>query len=217
MIFRAVLFDLDGTLLDTLRDIADSMNAALEQFGLPVHPIDSYKKFVGGGIDTLARMVLPESNRPETLVRALSDRMAAEYSNRWKDNTAPYPGVRYMLDGLTGKGARLAILSNKPDDFTKKMRAHYLGRWEFEVVLGAHAGIPKKPDPEAALRIAGDMRLAPENFLYLGDSGTDMITARAAGMYPVGALWGFRDADELAANGAATLIKKPEEILALFQ
>jgi len=213
MKFHAVLFDLDGTLLDTLQDIADSMNEALKKHGLPGYPAESYKKFVGGGLELLVRRVLPEHIDADSLFRVLMEQMQNEYSTRWSVNTRLYPGIRRMLDGLTEQGLRLSILSNKPDDFTQKIYAHYLSTWNFEIVLGAGAALPRKPDPAAALWIADQMQLAPAEFVYLGDSSTDMKTAVAAGMRPIGALWGFRDADELLESGAEQLIARPEEML----
>jgi phosphoglycolate phosphatase len=216
MAYRALLFDMDGTLLDTLQDIADSMNAVLEAHGFPVHPAYKYKRFVGGGIEMLARRVIPADRFEEGLVRELSEGMSREYSKRWDRFARLYPGVDGMLDGLVRRGARLSLLSNKPDHFTRMMYEKYLSAWEFEIVRGARLDAPKKPDPCAALLIARHMDLAPGEFIYLGDSDTDMKTAVAAGMHPVGALWGFRDADELLANGAKELLERPEEILNFF-
>jgi phosphoglycolate phosphatase len=217
MKYHAILFDLDGTLLDTLQDIADSMNEALKKHGLPGYPAESYKKFVGGGLELLVRRVLPENIDADSMFRLLMKQMQDEYSTRWRVNTRLYPGIRQMLDCLTEKGLRLSILSNKPDDFTQKIYAHYLGKWNFEIVRGAGDALPRKPDPAAALWIAERMRLAPAEFVYLGDSSTDMKTAVAAGMRPIGALWGFREADELLESGAERLIARPEEMLEVLK
>ncbi len=122
-----------------------------------------------------------------------------------------------MLDGLSRRGIRFSVLSNKPDDFTVEMCRSFLGSWDFEMVMGASSCFPKKPDPAAALHIARKMDLAPEFFVYLGDSGTDMKTAVSAGMYPAGALWGFRDEDELRSSGAKALLKSPEDLLEIIQ
>ncbi len=216
MKFRAVLFDMDGTLLDTLRDIAESMNAVLEAKGFPAHPIDLYRIFVGDGMDTLVRRALPAENHGESMVEDCIGVMRDEYARRWDRHSAPYPGIDRMLDALVGRGIRLAILSNKPDDFTLEMSARYLGRWEFAAVAGARDGMPKKPDPAAALAIARDMDVHPGEFVYLGDTGTDMKTAVAAGMYPLGVLWGFRGAEELLASGAKRLLKEPLDLLEII-
>jgi len=216
MKFLAVLFDLDGTLLDTLGDIAHSMNAVLERNDFPPHPVERYRKYVGGGIGELARRALPEGRGDDSLVHVLSEQMRREYSLHWKDTTRPYPGVGRMLDGLSGRGLRFSVLSNKPDEFTREMCRHFLSPWNFEMVVGASSRFPKKPDPAAALHIAREMGLEPELFLYLGDSGTDMKTAVSAGMYPAGALWGFRDEDELRSSGAKALLKTPEDVLEII-
>jgi phosphoglycolate phosphatase len=214
---HAVLFDLDGTLLDTLEDIANSMNAALEKFGFPTHPVEKYKQFVGWGVGELARRSLPDGFFDEARVKNLSVLMGDEYSSRWGDATRPYPGVKRMLDGLTVAGLPLAILSNKPDSFTQLLCRRFLNAWNFEIILGASDQFPRKPDPTAALEIAANMKVEPGNFIYLGDSGTDMMTAVAAGMYPAGALWGFRDAGELQESGARVLLKRPEDMLAVIR
>lgn len=217
MRFKAVLFDLDGTLLDTLEDLADSMNTVLAQQNFPVHPVEAYRYFVGDGIKELARRVLPEARRDEATVAANVERMAAEYGKRWDSKTKPYPGMEDTLDGLTGAGVRLAVLSNKPDPFTKKMIPALLPRWVFDPVIGARPGVPVKPDPQTALEIATIMQLAPGQILYVGDTSIDMKTANAAGMYAVGAAWGFRSVDELIQTGAKVIAQTPGELLTLVK
>ncbi|MBN2158110.1 MAG: HAD family hydrolase [Spirochaetes bacterium] len=212
----ALLSDLDGTLLDTLHDIASSMNAALEQNGFPVHPVESYKRFIGGGVGELARRVLPDGEDDAALVNKMSMEMRSEYALRWRDKTRLYPGIAMMLDCLCEQNIRLAVLSNKPDDFTRLICDHFLAPWNFDVIRGASDAYPKKPDPTTALMIAAEMEVKPRRFIYLGDSGTDMQTAVAAGMYPVGVLWGFREADELLGGGAKVLLHSPEGIKKLF-
>ncbi|MCL5058495.1 MAG: HAD family hydrolase [Actinobacteria bacterium] len=213
MKFKAVLFDLDGTLLDTIQDIAESMNEVLDIYNFPAHPVEAYNYFVGNGVEELARRVLPEGCRDQKTVSACVSALRSEYGRRWLNNTRPYEGVPELLDALVARGSKLSVLSNKPDDFTKIMVAGLLPRWPFEPVLGARPSVPKKPDPAGALEIARQLSLPPEDFLYLGDTGTDMKTAGAAGMYPVGALWGLRTAEELQSNGARIIIKKPVELL----
>ncbi len=216
MNYRAVLFDLDGTLLDTLDDLADSVNEALERLGLPGHPTRAYKVFVGDGMETLAHRSLPEDRRDDDTVRKLVDLMGETYAGGWDRKTRPYPGVPEMLDDLAARGLRMAVLSNKPDGFTKLCVDSLLSRWQFDPVMGARKGVPHKPDPTGALAIASEIAVAPADFLYLGDTNTDMKTALAAGMFPVGALWGFRSAEELEASGAKALVTKPADLLALL-
>ncbi len=216
MNFKAVLFDLDGTLLDTLDDLADSMNAVLERSGLPVHEVWKYKYFVGEGIVNLVRKALPEDKLDEETVSRLSAEMRQEYDSRWAGKTKPYDGIAELLDGLTLKKIRLAVLSNKPDNFTKIVVNKFLSRWSFDAVLGERPSVPKKPHPAGALEIAGLLNLKPCEFLYLGDTNVDMKTANSAGMYAVGASWGFRQVDELIKSGAKAIAGYPVELLDFF-
>jgi phosphoglycolate phosphatase len=216
MNFKAVLFDLDGTLLDTLEDIALSMNSALARAGYPAHPVAAYRAFVGEGITMLARRVLPEEHRDEAAVGQLVVEMLIEYGSHWADHTRPYPGIAEVLDELTRRDIRMAVLSNKMDRFAREIVAALLSRWTFAKVIGASDSIPPKPDPAGALLIARALDLRPEEILYLGDSHIDMKTAVQAGTFPVGALWGFQSAAELRAAGARVLIQKPGELLTLL-
>ncbi|MHC4223951.1 MAG: HAD family hydrolase [Planctomycetota bacterium] len=213
MAIAAVMFDLDGTLLDTLEDLADSMNAVLERLGLPCHPVEAYKHFVGDGMPNLVRRALPDDRRDGAAIELGSQAMREEYSERWRAKTRPYDGVPGMLDGLIERGLKVTILSNKPDDFTKMTVEALLPDWRFHVVRGVLPDVPRKPDPTAALRIANELGIAPMRFLYCGDTDTDMKTAVAAGMVPLGALWGFRDEAELRAAGASVLLERPEDLL----
>jgi phosphoglycolate phosphatase len=214
--YPGIIFDLDGTLLDTIEDLADSMNQVLTDLGFPTHTIGAYKYFVGEGVGPLIRRALPEDQlRPELVDQCLGA-LREEYSRRWENKTRPYAGIPDLLDHLNGMGLRMAILSNKLDHFTRIMVAKLLPRWKFDPVFGARPAVPKKPDPAGALEIAQALHLAPNHFVYLGDTGIDMKTASAAGMVPVGALWGFRPAEELKDQGAKWLIEKPADLIALI-
>jgi phosphoglycolate phosphatase len=216
MTFKAILFDLDGTLLDTLADLADSTNAALAAMNLPQHPLEAYRYFVGDGLENLVRRSLgPLADNAETLARgtALSRQ---EYARRWADKSRPYPGIPELLDRLTDRGMAMAVLSNKPDEFTQLCVTRLLSAWQFAAIQGSTPEIPRKPDPSGALAIAARLGVQPAEVLYLGDTNTDMRTAVAAGMYPVGALWGFRTADELLATGAAVLVETPMDVARLL-
>jgi phosphoglycolate phosphatase len=203
-------------LLDTLDGIAASANAALRAGGFPVHPREAYKAMVGEGRDNLARLALPEGRRdPETVTR-LVQLYEAEYAARWREGSRPYAGVPEMLDTLTARKIRLAVLSNKPHDYTGLMVGERLAKWRFAVIRGARPDTPRKPHPEPALLVARRLRVEPSACLFLGDSGIDMKTARAAGMYAVGALWGYRGAGELRAAGAEALIERPDGLPALL-
>ena len=216
MRYKAILFDLDGTLLDTLEDLATAANRALGTLGLPAHPTDAYRVFVGDGLRTLAERILPGEQRSAAQVDALVVAFEREYSRTWNERTAPYAGVPEMLDRLTGDGYRMSVLSNKPDAFTRLCVEQLLPHWTFAPLYGQRPGVPRKPDPAAALAIAVELGLDPAEVLYLGDTATDMHTARAAGMAAVGVLWGFRSADELRAAGARHLITHPGELAPLL-
>jgi phosphoglycolate phosphatase len=217
MTLRAAIFDLDGTLLDTIEDLTDSMNAALASLGFPVRTICECKNLVGDGLHTFIQRALPEENRgnPEIAAR-LGTAMRAEYRARNTFKTKPYPGVREMLEALRMRGIPLSILSNKPHPSTVEVVERYFPGFPFRGVYGAREDVPVKPDPAGALEIIRALAIPPAEFLYLGDTNTDMQTARAAGAFAVGALWGFRTADELLQNGAQALAERPEDILDYF-
>ncbi|MDD2574246.1 MAG: HAD family hydrolase [Bacillota bacterium] len=216
MRFGGVIFDMDGTLLDTLGDLADSMNSVLERYGYPVHPVDSYRYFVGEGMEMLVRRAIPTGSDSEETVRQCLAAMNREYSLRWADRSKPYPGIRVLLDFLERQKIPKAVLSNKPDGFTKTMAKAFLSEWTFCEVRGESPSTPRKPNPAAALEIASGMGHKPENIVYIGDSSIDMQTAGRAGMYSVGALWGFRTAEELKLNGARVLVKRPEDVIPII-
>ena len=205
MKFRAVIFDLDGTLLDTLDDLADSMNRVLELNRLPQHPQGAYKYFVGDGIEMLVRRALPFQVASARELQRFVKEMKNEYAQRWLHRTRPYAGIPEMLAAFAAAGAAMAVLSNKPDEASQAIVKALLPDGAFQVVLGATPQRPKKPNPAAALEIAGRLGIPPAEFLFIGDTAIDMQTARAAGMFPVGVLWGFRPAEELIAAGAKLL------------
>ena len=216
MKFKAVLFDLDGTLLDTLDDLADSMNAVLEASGYPVHDVEAYKYFVGNGLRNLTERCLPGEHRTPAEIDFHLDKLRKEYEARWDKKTRPYRGIPELLDALAGKGIKIAVLSNKADEFAVRVVKKLLPDWRFEAVVGEKPGYPKKPDPSGAIAIAAQLGIPCNEFLYLGDTNVDMKTAVSAGMYAVGALWGFRKADELAEGGARVLIPEPAALLDLL-
>ncbi len=209
----AVIFDMDGTLLDTIEDIADSMNAALQGLGFPAHPVERYLEFVGEGIEVLAMRSLPEESRTVDAVAASVQAMREEYKSRWHAKTRPYPGVPELLDGLVGLGIKISIFSNKLDAFTKLMANSLLSRWEFDEVRGLTWDIPRKPDPTGARICAERMGVAAEHCIFVGDSGIDMQTANRAGMAAFGVLWGYQDSGALLANGAQVLLESPQVLI----
>ena len=215
--FQAIILDVDGTLLDTLQDLADSMDSTLRHFGFAVHALEKYKYFVGDGMENLVRRSVPDSAKTDPrLISRCIEMMRQIYERNWNVKSRPYPGIPELLDALTARGLKMAVLSNKPHVLTQRVIEALLPTWRFDVVMGERPPVPRKPDPSSALGIANRLGVEPAGFLYLGDTATDMKTANAAGMYAVGALWGFRNAEELILSGAKKLIAKPAELLELL-
>ena len=212
----AVLFDLDGTLLDTLEDIADAVNRALSSLSFPAHPVEAYRKFVGEGIAVLARRVLPPDRQGEADARACLEAVSREYGGGLLVKTKPYDGIPELLKELVKRKIPIAIASNKPHELTLRSVATLFSGIPFGAVFGQRPGIPAKPDPTQALAAARVIGAAPGGCAYVGDSSIDMQTAVAAGMFPVGVLWGFRTREELLEHGAKALIAHPRELLALL-
>jgi len=213
---QAVLFDLDGTLLDTIGDIADSMNAVLAGGGYPQHDLQAYKRFVGDGIQALVERALPGDHRSEAEISDGLARMGEEYQRRWNQKSRPYPGIAELLAALEQRGIPKAVFSNKPHRFAVACVDELLKPWKFDAVLGVSATTPRKPDPTGALRIAEQLSIEPAGFVYVGDTNTDMRTAAAAGMDRVGVSWGFRETAELLRSGAQRILMQPLDLLREF-
>jgi phosphoglycolate phosphatase len=209
-----IFFDLDGTLADTLADISASMNRALGSYGFAGHSPEAYRYFVGDGIEAVARRILPpgEAGRAADIVAAFR----SDYAQHLLDSTRLYEGVPELLDELAARGEKLAIVSNKPERPARQLARALCDRWPFLAVHGQSEDWPLKPDPTLTLALARAAGAAPHRCLFVGDSNVDMLTARGAGMHPVGVLWGFREAAEPAAAGAEALIARPGELLALL-
>lgn len=216
MPYKAILFDLDGTLLDTLEDIGNAVNRVLAGKGFPTHELKVYRDFVGDGAAMLINRALPEGGRKDDTIRACLKEFMEDYRQNCNVMTKPYDGVPEMLDALTARGLKMAVLSNKQHEFTKYCVTEILSNWNFHVILGQRNGVPPKPDPAGALEVARRLNIPPTDFLYLGDSAVDMKTAVASAMFPVGALWGFRSMEELKENGSLALIDQPSGILNLL-
>lgn len=213
MAFKAVIFDLDGTLLDSLRDLADTLNTVLARHGYPTHELQQYRYLVGYGTRELVRRALPQDIPvADDKIETLLGEMEQQYAKTWKDHTKPYPGIPEMLDNLFRSGIKKGILSNKPHAFTCMCVETLLPSWKFDAVMGHLEGLGHKPDPQSALLMAAGFGVNPGEVLYIGDSSVDMQTANRAGMYPLGVLWGFREREELLENGAKTLVANPLEI-----
>ncbi len=213
---RAVMFDLDGTLLDTIADLGDAMNATLDALGFPTHDLAFYKKAVGDGAPMLAERALPPAARTPDGVRQALLRLRSEYEQRWTLKTRPYAGIEPLIRELRRRDLLLAVLSNKPESKTHDCVNYFFPDSPFTIVRGAIDGIPLKPSPDAALAISRQLGMEPDQWLYVGDTDTDMQTAVRAGFFPVGAAWGFRDREELLTHGARTVIDTPADLLALL-
>ena len=215
---RAVIFDLDGTLLDTLEDLADSGNAVLRAHGFEPHPVDAYRTFIGNGMINLVRDIFPEKHRPEEgdATNAILDEYREAYERNWKNTTKPFSGIPELLEELQSLGIPIGVMSNKAHDFTLKCVETFLPKWEWNFVLGAREGVPKKPDPTAALEVAAAAGANPSDCYFIGDSDVDMMTAVNAGMHAVGVSWGFRPVDELLEHGATAILEAPSDLLSLL-
>jgi phosphoglycolate phosphatase len=213
--FDGVVFDLDGTLADTLEDLAAAVNRMLACEGLPPHGEAAYKEMIGKGIRNLVTVALPAERRTEETIDRCLERMMADYHEHCLVKTHLYDGIADLLRELRVGGVKLAVFSNKADELTRRIVVTLTDPGTFDVVVGARPGLPLKPDPAAALLIGARLGVAPSRMVYLGDSGTDMLTANAAGMVAVGVSWGFRSRDELVENGATVVLDHPLELLAL--
>jgi phosphoglycolate phosphatase len=213
MKYAAVLFDLDGTLLNSLEGIALAMNSVLSEQGWATHATAAYATMVGDGIETMVvRAITPRQADSETLNK-LVDNYRRHYSQLWLQHSPPYPGIDELLAFLVKKSIALAVLSNKRDDFCKTMVPHFFPKIKFAEVCGMLPGMAQKPDPSGALAIAKKLAIAPERFLYLGDTDVDMKTAGAARMFIGGVAWGFRSAAELKAAGARKIFDHPRDVI----
>jgi phosphoglycolate phosphatase len=210
---RLVIFDLDGTLIDSLADLGTSMNAVLARAGWSTHPLDAYRHFVGDGVANLVRRALPAALRAdeEAVARHLAE-MREEYDRRWLDQTRPYPGIAAMLRELSERGVGAAVFSNKPDPATQHLVRVLFPGYPFLRVRGARPDTPLKPDPAGAVAILAETGIPAAATLYVGDTDTDMRTGRAAGLRTLGVSWGFRPVEELLAHGAASVLQHPREL-----
>lgn len=212
---RLIIFDLDGTLLNTIADLANSTNYALGQLGINAHPLESFNTFVGNGIRKLFERALPVTVRTPEMVEKVRSLFIPHYDIHNIDKTTIYPGITELLTTLQDRGIKIAVASNKYQKASEKLMKHYFPNIQFCGILGQREGIPVKPDAcivNEILKIAG---VPAEKALYVGDSGVDMQTAMNGQVESVGVTWGFRPLTELQANGAQHIINKPEELVEL--
>lgn len=214
MKYKAVIFDLDGTLIDTVKDIALSVNHALESLGQPSHSVESYLMRIGKGSRYMISCSLADDK--QDLIDEILKVQMAYYADHMLDHARPYPGIVEMLDELKKRKYPLAVLSNKPEPFTCKMVDHYFGNGYFDYVMGGRDDIPLKPDPCGALLVAEKLGVSARKSAFVGDTAFDMQVANRAGMHAVGVTWGFRPREDLQDNGAHALIDTAEELLEIL-
>lgn len=210
---KTILFDLDGTLLNTIDDLADAGNWVCAQHGWPTFTVEQFKHMVGNGIPKLIERFSPESARtPDQLAATLAE-FTARYDAHKEDKTAPYPGIPELLDALKAEGIQTAVFSNKADPLCGKIIEHYFGAGSFSIVRGNRPGVPTKPDPTGVYSLMKDLGADTSSTLFVGDSDVDILTGHNAGLPAMGALWGFRGRAELTAAGADALAAVPADIL----
>lgn len=212
MSIKAVIFDLDGTLLDTIADLADASNATLRKYNFPEHDERAYNYFVGDGLRTLMERAVPAGTSVE-MVDACCATFNEIYDGLWHNKTQPYNGIQDMLNVLSKHGVCPAILSNKPHLFTKACVGHFFPEGLFALVFGQRDEVAKKPDPAGALEIAEKLGVQRDECVYVGDTSVDMRTGKGAGMFTIGVSWGFRPVEELREHGADLIVSKPAEIV----
>ena len=210
---KTILFDLDGTLLNTIDDLADAGNWVCAQHGWPTFTVEQFKHMVGNGIPKLVERFSPADARsPERLAATLAE-FTARYDAHKEDKTAPYPGIPELLDALKAEGIQTAVFSNKADPLCGKILAHYFGTGRFELVRGSRPNVPTKPDPTGVYALMRGLGAEAASTLFVGDSDVDILTGHNAGLPARGALWGFRGEAELTAAGADALAAVPMDIL----
>ncbi len=209
--YRTIIFDLDGTLLNTLQDLANAGNHVCAQNGWPTHSLDAYRYFVGNGIPKLCQRFSPEDQRGQERLEQTIAQFSAYYAAHKEDCTAPYPGIFPLLDALQQQDVRCGVLTNKEHTLAQAVVEHYFpGRFSF--VQGAVPGVPTKPDPTALFRLMERMGAEPAATLFVGDSNVDIQTAKNGGLASCGVLWGFRTEEELRAEGADFIIRDPMQL-----
>ena len=212
MPYSSIIFDLDGTLLDTLTDIAESVNSVLALNGFPIHSRDGYADFLGDGLHNLITRSVP-ADTPKFIIDECCLSFTEIYSKNWKNNGRLYKGIDIMLAKLLEQGVRCTVLSNKPHAFTCMFIDHFFKEGIFEIVFGQREGVEKKPDPAGAIAISEFLKIKPEDILFVGDSDVDIQTGKAAGMGTVGVSWGYRTVAELKKNNADIIVNNPLEII----
>lgn len=211
---KAILFDLDGTLVDSLEDIAIATNLGLEKLGYKTRKTEEFKYFVGDGIPKMLSRAAEQTD--EKIIGVLKEHFFEHYSVHYADNTYAYDGMRELVLELKNRGYKVAVVTNKAQDMANVVVKKLYGE-VFDLILGQRDGIPAKPDPTAAFMAMSELGVNSDECVFIGDSGMDVATAVNSGAIPVGELWGYRLEDELLANGARFIISKPSELLDLVE
>ncbi len=211
--YKAVIFDLDGTLLDTVADIADAVNLTLEQYGWAAQPLERYRVLVGAGLDELLELILGEHAKDQAFFQTFRGKVVMYYTQRMTSKTRPYSGIEPILQQLHEWQTPKAVLSNKEHEKANHVVDYFFSTKRLAPVVGAKTGVPVKPDPTNAHNIADQLGFPPADILYVGDTPTDIQTARRAGMLPLGVEWGFRPKEELWQEGAHAVLEHPRELL----
>ena len=206
------IFDLDGTLVNSLYDLADSMNAVLEKHGFDVFETDKYRYFVGNGTLKLVERTIPESERTQEKIAAYHQEFSEEYNKRCTDKTKPYDGIKELLAALKEKGCKIAVASNKPDGFAKHIVDSVFEKDTFDIISGKKDGVPTKPAPDIVYSIIDELGVEKSGTVMVGDSNVDVETAHNAGIKCIGCVWGFRGREELETAGADFIADKPRDI-----
>jgi phosphoglycolate phosphatase len=217
MKYRAVIFDLDGTLLDTLYDLGNSGNILLNRYSFPVHPIEKYKAFIGDGAKKLVERILPAEKRENGFIEKLTKEFKEIYAENCDVNTKTFPGIEALLEELRKKNIKMSILSNKPHELTMQVVKNHLPENSFEIVRGHIDGEPRKPDASIAVKMVHKMGLSALETIFLGDMENDINTALNGKFYPVAVSWGMRSKEQLSASGAKIIIEKPLDLLKMFE
>ena len=210
---KLYIFDLDGTLADSLCDLADSVNIVLERHGFPTHDTEKYKYFVGNGAVKLIERALPEDRRTPEVIQAVHAEYSKVYAERMLCKTKPYDGIKELLAELKGRGCKLAVASNKPDDCTVNVVESLFGKDIFDTIHGKREGVPTKPSPDIMYQIMEELGFEPDECIHSGDSNVDVATAHNAGIECIGCTWGFRTEEELITAGADHIVRTPKDIL----
>ena len=210
---RLIVFDLDGTLINSLEDLADSANYILTQHGFPTHPVDAYRYFVGDGVRKLIERILPPEERNDIQIEQCRQEFVEYYKIHMEDKTAVYDGITDLLKALKERGLKIAVATNKVHIAVKPLMEKYFPEVQFDSMIGQREGVPVKPNPQIMFDILKETGCEPSETLHIGDTATDMQLAHNAGVTPVGVLWGYRPIEELQKAGARYIIEHPLELL----